>query len=136
MKKISVNILCSTAITLILLSLFATASGAHFLLLKSVYQSFFVNILIHIGLLFTHKFESSYAVLEWTLDLGYAIAVVVLFGAAFRWYGSVPIGILVVMTMLVYFAGIFLNTIQMHREIQEINALLPLQGGKQNDTCA
>lgn len=136
MKKISVNILCSTAITLILLSLFATASGAHFLLLKSVYQSFFVNILIHIGLLFTHKFESSYAVLEWTLDLGYAIAVVVLFGAAFRWYGSVPIEILVVMTMLVYFAGIFLNTVQMHREIQEINALLPLQRGKQNDTCA
>ena len=134
MKKISVNILCSTAITLILLALLGTFSGAQFLLIKSVYQSFLVNIIIHIGLFFTHKFESSYAVLEWTLDLGYAIAVVVIFGAIFNWYSSTPIGVLVVMTILIYFAGIFLSAVEMHKEIKEINALLPMQRGEQNDT--
>ncbi len=130
MKKISVNILCSTAITLILLALLGTFFGAQFLLIKSVYQSFLVNIIVHIGLFFTHKFESSYAILEWTLDLGYAIAVVIIFGAIFSWYSCVPIGILVVMTIVIYFAAIFLSTVQMRQEIKEINALLPMQRGE------
>ena len=107
-----------------------TFFGAQFLLIKSVYQSFLVNIIVHIGLFFTHKFESSYAILEWTLDLGYTIAMVIIFGAIFSWYSCVPIGILVVMTILIYFAGIFFDAVQMRQEIKEINALLPMQKGE------
>lgn len=124
MKKISVNILCSTAITLLILAVLGAVSGARFLLINSVFQSFMVNIVIHIGLLFTHRFECSYALLEIMLDIGYMEAVVILFGAIFNWYGSTPIWVLAVMTAVIYIAGVFLNMVQMGQKVKEINQLL------------
>ncbi|GAA0807565.1 hypothetical protein GCM10008910_47940 [Faecalicatena orotica] len=124
MKKISVNILCSTAITLLILSILGAISGAQFLLINSVFQSFIVNIVIHIGLLFTHRFESSYAILEFALDIGYLEVVVIIFGAIFNWYGSTPIWVLVIMTTIIYIVGVFLNMVQMRQEVEEINELL------------
>lgn len=124
MKKISVTILCSTAITLLILAILGAISGAQFLLINSVFQSFIVNIVIHIGLLFTHKFESSYALLEFMLDIGYMEVVVIIFGAIFNWYGSTPIWVLVIMTLIIYIVGVFLNMVQMRQEVEEINELL------------
>ena len=124
MKKISVNILCSTAITLLILAILGAVSGAQFLLINSVFQSFIVNIVIHIGLLFTHRFESSYAILEFMLDIGYMEVIVIIFGAIFNWYGSTPIWVLVIMTIIIYIVGIFLNMVQMRQEVEEINELL------------
>lgn len=124
MKKISVNILCSTAITLLILAILGAASGAQFLLINSVFQSFIVNIVIHTGLLFTHRFESRYAILEFMLDIGYMEVVVIIFGAVFHWYGSTPIWVLAIMTVIIYIAGVFLNMVQMRQEVEEINELL------------
>lgn len=124
MKKIAVNILCSTAITLLILAILGAVSGARFLLINSVLQSFLVNIVIHIGLLFTHRFESSYAILEFMLDIGYMEVVVIIFGAVFSWYGSTPIWVLVIMTTMIYIIGVSLNMVQMRQEIEEINKLL------------
>lgn len=124
MKKISVNILCSTAVTLLILAILGTISGAQFLLINSVFQSLIVNIVIHTGLLFTHRFESCYAILEFMIDIGYMEAVVIIFGAVFNWYGSTPIWVLVIMTTIIYIAGVFLNMVQMRQEVEEINELL------------
>lgn len=124
MKKISINILCSTAITLLILAILGVVSGAQFLLINSVFQSFIVNIVIHIGLLFTHRFESSYAILEFMLDIGYMEVVVIIFGAIFNWYDSTPIWVLVIMTTIIYIVGVFLNMVQMRQEVEEINDLL------------
>ena len=124
MKKISVNILCSTAITLLILAVLGAVSGARFLLINSVFQSFMVNIVIHTGLLFTRRFECSYALLEFMLDIGYMEAVVIIFGAIFNWYGSTPIWVLAVMTAVIYVAGVFLNMVQMRQKVKEINQLL------------
>ncbi len=127
MKKISVNILCSTAVTLLILAILGAISGAQFLLINSVFQSFIVNIVIHIGLLFTHRFESSYAILEFVLDIGYMEVVVIIFGAIFNWYGSTPIWVLAIMTTIIYTVGVFLNMFQMRQEVEEINELLQKQ---------
>lgn len=124
MKKISVNILCSTAITLLILAILGTISGAQFLLINSVFQSFIVNFVIHIGLLYTHRFESSYAILEFMLDIGYMEVVVIIFGAIFNWYGSTPIWVLAIMTTIIYIVVVFLNMVQMRQEVEEINELL------------
>lgn len=124
MKKILVNSLCSTAITLLILAILGAISGARLLLINSVFQSFIVNIVIHIGLLFTHRFESSYAILEFMLDIGYMEAVVIIFGAIFNWYGSTPIWVLAIMTTIIYIVGVLLNMVQMRQEVEEINELL------------
>lgn len=124
MKKISINILCSTAITLLILSILGVVSGAQFLLINSVFQSFIVNIVIHMGLLFTHRFESSYAILEYMLDIGYMEALVIIFGAIFNWYDSTPIWVLAIMTTIIYIVVVFLNMVQIREEVKKINELL------------
>ena len=124
MKKISVNILCSTAITLLILAVLGAISGAQFLLINSVFQSFIVNVVIHMGLLFTRRFESSYAILEFMLDIGYTEVVVIIFGAVFNWYGSTPVWVLTIMTTIIYIVGVFLNMVQMRQEVNAINVLL------------
>lgn len=124
MKQISVNILCSTAVTLLLLAIAGILFGARYLLISGVLQAFFVNIVIHFGLCVTHRFECSFAVLEWMLDIGYTEVVVILFGAVFNWYDSTPVWLLAIMTIIAYVISIFLNIIQMRQEIAQINALL------------
>lgn len=130
MKKITVNIFCSTGITLIVLAIIGAMFGAKFLFISSVFQSIIANIIIHIGLLFTHKFESNYAVLEYTLDIGYTILVVLVSGVVFHWYSSTPIWILIFMSVIIYFIGFFLGTFQMRQDIKEINMLLKKQNYK------
>lgn len=130
MKKMAVNILCSTALTLLVLAAFGTMFGATVLFISGVFQSLIANIVIHIGLLLTHKFESKYAVLEYTLDIVYTIAVVLIFGFVFNWYSSTPAWILVTMSVLIYLAGMLLSIIQMRQDISEINKLLK----KRNNT--
>lgn len=132
MKKILANILCSTAITLIILAILGAVSGAQFLLIHSVFQSFIVNIVIHIGLLFTRKFESTYVVLEFMLDIGYVVVAVIIFGAIFNWYASIPVWVLAVMTTIIYFVAILLNMNQVQQEIEEIDKLLQ----KRNNTTS
>ena len=124
MRKKFVNILCSTAITLLILAILGAISGAHFLLINSVFQSFIANIVIHIGMLLTRRFESSYAILEFMLDIGYMEVVVIIFGAVFNWYSSTPIWILAIMTTIIYIVVIFLNMVQMRQEVKKINELL------------
>lgn len=129
MKKITVNILCSTGITLIVLAAIGTILGAKFLFINSVFQSFIANVVIHIGLLFTRKFESNYAILEYTLDIGYTTGIVLISGFVFNWYSSTPIWILITMSVIIYLIGILLNTIRIRQDISEINELLK----KRND---
>lgn len=124
MKRMVVNILCSTGITLLVLAVLGTILGAKFLFISSVFQSFIANIIIHTGLLFTHKFESSYAILEFMLDIGYTIVTVIALGALFKWYHSTPIWILIIMAVTIYLIGILLSIFQMRRDIEEINELL------------
>ena len=124
MKKIAVNILCSTGITLLILAIIGLMFGAEFLCISSVFQSFIANIIIHIGLLFTHKFESNYAVLEYMLDIGFTIVVAFVSGVVFNWYNSTPIWILIVMSIIIYLSGVLLKTIQIRHDIEEINLLL------------
>lgn len=130
MRKMTVNILCSTALTLLVLAAFGTMFGATVLFINGVFQSLIANIVIHIGLLLTHKFESKYAILEYTLDIVYTIAVVLIFGFVFNWYSSTPAWMLVSMSVLIYFTGMLLSTIQMRQDISEINKLLK----KRNNT--
>lgn len=130
MKKMTVHILCSTGITLIVLALIGTMFGAKFLFISSVFQSFIANIIIHIGLLFTHKFESTYAALEYALDIGYTTGVVLVSGVVFKWYSSTPMWVLITMSVIVYFVGIILSTLRMQQDIHEINTLLKRQNIK------
>lgn len=130
MKKITVNILCGTGITLIVLAIVGTLFGAKFLFISSVFESLAANIVVHIGLLFTRKFESDYAILEYTLDIGYTTAIVLISGFAFDWYSSTPMWVLITMSVSICLFGFLLNTIRMRQDISDINELLKKRNKK------
>lgn len=124
MKKTAVNILCTTGLTLILLAAVGIIFKARFLCIESVFQSVAVNIIIHIGLIFTRKFESSYAALEYALDICWITATALIFGMVFDWYASVPVWVLTVMALAAYFVSVMLSLVRANHEIIEINKLL------------
>lgn len=124
MKKMLVRILCSTGITLIVLAFVGMMSGARFLCISSVFESFAANIVIHVGFLFTRRFESNYTIIEYMIDLSYIIGVLLVFGAGFDWFDSTPIWMLMIIAAIVYALGLFLSITRMRQDIKEINVLL------------
>lgn len=124
MKKAFINIMATTGVTLIVLAVLGTLFGAKAILISSVFQSLGANIVIHLGFLLTHRFESKYILLEAALDVGYTVVVVVVFGAIFDWFGSTPIWVLVLMAVIIYTISYLHNIFRAREEIREINLLL------------
>lgn len=135
MKKMSVNILCGTGLTLILLAVVGIVFNARSLCIESIFQAFLANVIIHIGLLFTRKFECSFAALEFALDIGYITSVVLIFGGIFDWYASVPIWALVIITAAAYFISVLLSLVRTRGEVNEINKLLKRRMAKEEKQC-
>ena len=133
MKRFLVNIMASTGITLVTLASVGTLSNAKFLFISSVFQSLGANIVINLGFLLTKKFESSYAALEITLDIGYTIIILIIFGTVFDWFtNGTPILILVIMAVLIYSLGLLIGLFRMREDINTINKLLRKRNKKSN----
>jgi hypothetical protein len=106
-KKIIIDIMVTTGMALMLLAVFAVINGGESIYIETFFQVFGANIVIHLGLILTKKFESTFAVLEFLLDISYTIAVLVIFGLVFDWFSSIPIWYLVIMAVVVYSVGFF-----------------------------
>ena len=132
MRKMIVNIMATTGITLVILAVIALLFGASWLCITVVLECFGANILIHLGFLITHKFESRYAVLESALDIGYMLIIIIIFANIFDWFSSTPLWVLVIMTILVYASGLLLSIIRMREDIRIINQLLNKRNNEVN----
>jgi len=80
--------MASTGVTLVVLAVIGTLSGAEFLFISSVFESLFANIAIHSGFLIMRKYESKYAAFEVMLDITYTIIVLAILGAIFNWFAN------------------------------------------------
>lgn len=124
MKRIVVNIMSTTGISLVILALIGAFSGAGFLCIDSVFQVFAANVVIHLGLILTNKFESKYLVLESFLDISYTIVILLTFGLAFGWYPYTPVWVLAIMAVIVYLIGCASNIFRMREDVKIVNELL------------
>jgi hypothetical protein len=124
MRKMILNITSTMGITLVMLALIGTFSGATLICIDSIYQAFAANIVIHTGYLLTRRFESEYVILEASLDIGYTIIVLISFGFIFHWFSSIPIWMLMIMSVTIYIAGLLLSMFRTREEIDTINKLL------------
>lgn len=124
MKKGFINIFATTGLSLVLLSIIATLYDAEFLCVKTVFQVFLLNVVVHLILLLMYKIEIKYLAVEVVLEIILTVAVSLLFGAAFHWYTSTPLFVLVLMSMAVYVISIILNILHMKQEANEINELI------------
>ena len=132
MKKIIINIMSTTGLSLIILAIIGTIYGADFLLINSVFQSLGANIIIHLGFLLTRKFESEYVALETLLDILYTTLVLIIFGEIFDWFNTTPKWILAIMAVVIHLIVLPLNMVRMREEANSINKLLKKRNRKIN----
>jgi hypothetical protein len=114
----------TTCAALMLLAVFAVITGGETITVRTFFEIFGANIIIHLGLILTKKFESSYAVLEYLLDVSYVIIVLVAFGFIFDWFSSVPSWYLAIMAVVIYAFGIFIHIARIKKDADVLNKLL------------
>jgi len=124
MKRILINIMSTTGITLVVLAAVALLYGGECLFVSTVFEVLIANAAVHLGLIFTSKYENKYPILEALLNITYATAVIVIFGLIFDWYSSTPIGVLLIMVLLIYVIGYFISALGAKEDMEEINRLL------------
>jgi len=133
-KRKAMNIMITTGSAIMLLAVFAAVKGYETIYTHTLFEIFAANIVIHTGLILTKKFESSYAVLEYVLDVSYINAVNIAFGLVFDWFSSIPVWYLVVMAVAIYMFGVFINIVRTKKDADELNKLL--QKRKNRDSTA
>jgi hypothetical protein len=131
-KKTITNIMFTTGAALVILAVFSLLFGKEFYYAHVVLQIFAANIVINLGLFMLWKLEIRYMILEYLVDVGYIIAVLVVFGIIFDWYSTVPVWLLVVMAAVIYTFATIITITKFRKDTEEINELL--QKRKENQT--
>jgi len=121
MKKLIINCLATTALTLLTLAVIASLYNARFLFVASVFQAFFANAVIHAGLVLVRKFDSKFFFVELLAEIGYTLAILILCGVVFDWYSSTPLWIVIVMGIMIYLTACILGVIKIKSDISYIN---------------
>ena len=124
MKKNIVNILATTGISLLLLSVAALLFHASCIYLETVFQAFGVNIITHLGIMCIKKIELRNIFIEMVLEITVIVFVLLVFGRLFQWFTSLSFLLLVCMGVVIYIISLFLNLLQMKQEAKEINLLI------------
>lgn len=127
MKKIISNIMVTTGVSILLLTAIGTVMGGCALFFSTIFQTLGVNVVIHAGLFLISWMESNSILIETILDIGFITIVILLFGAAFDWYASFPLWMLIIISVTVYFFSVSIKIFRANKEIDEINHLLQLR---------
>ncbi len=124
MKKNIVNILATTGISLLLLSVVALSFHASCIYLETVFQVFGINTITHLGILCIKKIELRNIFIEMVLEITFIVCELLVFGRLFHWFTSLSFLLLVCMGVVIYIISLFLNLLQMKQEANEINLLI------------
>ncbi|MCL2528652.1 MAG: hypothetical protein FWE42_09575 [Defluviitaleaceae bacterium] len=135
MKKVIINILVTTALSIVILAVIVRIIhvGYDLYFTTAVFQMFAANIVIHLGLLVTRKFESKYFALEVLLDVTYTAAVIISFGFALGWLVVTPVYLLAAMALLIYVISLLLNISRVRNETNDINNLIKIRDKKKQE---
>ena len=124
MKKMILNIMATTGISLVALALIATLYDGTLICIDTVFQMLGLNIVIYIGLYFMDYMEYRYALLETGLKLIYIILLVLISGFVWDWYNNLSGAVLILMTIGIFAVCVCLDTISLLSEVKTINGLI------------
>lgn len=128
MKKMILNIMATTGITLVILALVATCYGGTVIFISAVFQALVLNIVIYAGIYLLNRFEYRYPILETGLKLIYVLALVLISGWVFGWYSNMSGLVLVLMTIVIFGVCVCLDTMSLIDEVKAINGLIEGDG--------
>jgi len=135
-KKIILYVFTSTGAVLFLLAIFAMFQEYKAINADTVLEITGANIVITIGLSLTHKIEFRYVILEFLLDIGFMVIVIVLSGVIFNWYSSIPVWVPLVIVLLIYILFYLLDIVRVQKDIKEINRLLQKLREKEDNNAS
>ena len=124
MKKVLLNIMATTGISLVVLSLVATLYDGSLICIDTIFQVLGLNVVIYIGLYVMEFAEYRFAILETGLKLTYIMVLVLMGGLVWGWYDDLPIAVLVLMTIGVFIICVCLDAISLISEVKAINVLI------------
>lgn len=124
MKKMILNIMATTGISLVALSLVATLYDGSLICIDTIFQVLGLNVIIYIGLYFMEFIEYRYAMLETGLKLIYVIMLVLISGWLFGWYNNLSGTVLVLMTIAIFVICVCLDAINLLSEVKSINVII------------
>ena len=131
MKKNMVNILATTGISLLLLSVVALFFHARCIYLETVFQTFGVNAVAHIGIIWMKKTECKNLLIETISEIIWIVCILLTAGYLFQWFASLSLILLTCIGVATYILSLFLNLLQMKQEAKEINLLIKKRDNKQ-----
>lgn len=124
MKKMILNIMATTGISLVALSLVATLYDGSLICIDTIFQVLGLNVIIYIGLYFMEFIEYRYAILETGLKLIYIIMLVLISGWLFGWYNNLSGTVLVLMTIAIFVVCVCLDAVNLLSEVKSINVII------------
>jgi len=135
--KRTVNyIMFTTGVALVILAAISVLFGVEINYAQAILEIFAANIVINIGLAMIWKLEIRYMILEYLIDVGYTIVVLVVFGVVFDWYSAVPVWLLAAMAVVIYTLAQIINITKSRKVTDEINELLQKRREKTDNTAA
>jgi len=124
MKKTFVNLMFTTGISIVGLTLYFAIIHKERVLVHTILELFGANVFIHFTLFLRSKFEIRNLILEHIIDISFVLIVLMAFGIIFKWFATVPVWILVVSGILIYIITSILAISKIKRDTREINSLL------------
>ena len=127
MKKTIINMMFTTGISIVGLTLYFVFLREERILVQTILQLFGANILIHLGLYIRDKFEIRNLLIESIIDNSIIIAVLMIFGFVFGWFVKVPVWLIVVSAIGLYLITVFITSSEVKKDIEKVNKLLEEQ---------
>lgn len=124
MKRMILNIMATTGITLVALSIVALCYDATVICINTVFQSLLLDVLIYAGIYILNHFEYRYPILETGLKLIYVLTLALVCGWFFGWYANLSMAVLTIMTVVIFVVCACLDTFRLMDEVKAINVLL------------
>jgi hypothetical protein len=130
MKKTIMNMMFTTGISIVGLTLYFTVIREERVLVQTIWQVFGANILLHLGLYIRDKFEIRNPIIECIADNSIIIIILLAFGFIFKWFVKVPIWLLVISAIGQYIITVIVTKSKVKKDIEAVNALLEEQDKK------
>ena len=124
MKKNIINIMASTGIILLVLSIVAVMYGGRAICINTICEVAMLSIFIHSGLSMIHRFDIQNAFLERAADISYIVVITLVSGTVFGWYQSISVWVIVIMVFIIYVVGYLTDLYRTKEEVRMINELL------------
>jgi len=136
MKKIINDIMFITGAALVILAIFSLLFSVEISFVPTIFEIFAANIVIVLGLNLREKFEIRNLILEYSVDISYIIAILVVFGLIFNWYRAVPMWLLLAMAVVIYIFAMIFTATKIKKDAEELNKLLQKRQEKKSDSAS